>query len=693
MADDAWQQSEPSLHDGGLTVFSGASFALTDAVGDMRAEPHGFFVADRRVLQRLRVRVQDHDMVVLRTGLHDDDEAQVVRRLQPHWGAAVLPPLLLSTTLTVRPAALTLTLLLRNSSGVDRSVEWRLEVGADFADIFAVKEGRVEPPPAQPALVVVDGRIEIEGDGLTTVVNARDDAVEVTADGLREVLVLPPRATVERVVDVEARRGDRPAAEPLTAASRSLHRPQLSTRSDDLTAAFAHAFDDLEALRIHDPVTGSDTVAAGAPWFMTLFGRDSLLTSIMVAPFDQTLGRQVLTSLARRQGTVVDAASEEEPGRILHETRMSADTSLFEGARTRYYGSTDATPLFVVAAAELVRAGMSLQAAESLMPAVDRALGWIEKYGDLDGDGFVESVRRSDHGLVNQGWKDSWNAVVDRDGSVVDPPIALVEVQAYVYAALRGRAYLARVLDESSGATFDARAARLRSAIDRAYWLPEQRTYALGLAGGRPIETSTSNAGHMLWTGAALPERVPPLAGTLMSRRMRTHWGLRTLAADHPAYDPLGYHTGSIWPHDTALVAWGMARWGLGRAAAELAGGLLRTAAHFGGALPELVSGLDVGDAMSGGAPVRFPTACSPQAWAAASPLLLLRAGLGLELDRPGRVLHLNPAVPDSWLPLTLHQIRSGGERLLVRAKSSGEAQVVGLPEDFEVLRRPLFVD
>jgi len=197
----------------------------------------------------------------------------------------------------------------------------------------------------------------------------------------------------------------------------------------------------------------------------------------------------------------------------------------------------------------------------------------------------------------------------------------------------------------------------------------------------------------MLWTGAALPERVPPLTGTLMSRRMRTHWGLRTLAADHPAYDPLGYHTGSIWPHDTALVAWGMARWGLGRAAAELAGGLLRTAAHFGGALPELVSGLDVGDAMSGGAPVRFPTACSPQAWAAASPLLLLRAGLGLELDRPGRVLHLNPAVPDSWLPLTLHQIRSGGERLLVRAKSSGEAQVVGLPEDFEVLRRPLFVD
>lgn len=693
MAGDAWQQSEPSLHDGGLTIFAGASFALTDALGDMRAEPQGFFVSDRRALHRLRLRVRDHEMVVLRTGLHDDDESQVVRRLRSHVAGPDANPLILSSTLHVRPGALRITLLFRNSGREPRELHWSLAASADFADIFAVKEGRAEGSTSGTTSAVVGGRLELGHGPMTTVVQPQDAGPVVTADGVEEDLVLPPRSTVERVVDVDVLRDGAAAAAPLSSGGHALHRPQLSTRSDVLAAAVAHCFDDLEALRIHDPVTGSDTVAAGAPWFMTLFGRDSLLTSIMAAPFDQSLGLQVLRSLARRQGAVVDALSEEEPGRILHETRMSADVSLFEGHRTRYYGSTDSTPLFVVALGELVRAGLPLGALEELMPAVDRALGWIEKYGDLDGDGYVESVRRSEGGLVNQGWKDSWNAIVDHEGEVVDPPIALIEVQAYVYAALRTRGYLARVLGESSGATFDARARRLRLAIDRDYWLPELGTYALGLAHGRAIRSSTSNAGHMLWTGASLPERVAPLAGTLMSRRLRTHWGLRTLASDHPAYDPLGYHTGSIWPHDTALVAWGLARWGLGRPAAEIATSLLRTASHFGGALPELVSGLDVGDPVAGGGPVRFPTACSPQAWAAASPLLLLRAVLGLELDRPGRTLHVHPSVPESWLPLTLHQIRSGGERLLLRATSPEQAQLVGLSEDVEVVHGPLFVD
>jgi glycogen debranching enzyme len=346
----------------------------------------------------------------------------------------------------------------------------------------------------------------------------------------------------------------------------------------------------------------------------------------------------------------------------------------------------------VIAAAELARNGAPLSAIEELMPAVDGCLGWLSKFGDLDGDGFVESVRRSDGGLVNQGWKDSWNAIVDEQGHVVDPPVTLVEVQAYVYAALRARAYLARVLGESSGATWDARARLLRLAIDGAYWLPELGTYALALTSdGRPLATSTSNAGHLLWTGAALPKRVPALAATLMSRRLRTHWGLRTLASDHPAYDPLGYHTGGIWPHDTALVAWGLSRWGLGRAAAELSSSLVRTSAYFGGGLPELVAGLDATDPISGASPVRFPTACSPQAWAAASPMLLLRAVLGLEVDRPGGQIHVNPHVPDAWLPLTLHQIRTGGERMLVRVLATGKAEVVGPATSVTVHNGPIF--
>jgi glycogen debranching enzyme len=691
MSSDAWQQSEPSLHDGGLTVFAGSSFALTDASGEMRAEPQGFFVADQRALSQLRLSLDEHETVVLRAGLHGDDEAQVVRRVTPASGGSA-PALLLSTTLQVSAGSLQVRLLFRNSDAVERFVSWSLTLAADFADIFAVKEGRVAARAGQHRSRVVADRLELVGDSMTTVVTSRDGAATVSPRGVTEGLRLPPRATVERVVDIEAVPAGRPAAAPAVAVSRRLHRPQLATRSTELATAVDSAFDDIQALRIHDPETGADTLAAGAPWFMTLFGRDSLLTSIMLAPFDQDLGLQVLKSLAQRQGRVVDAVSEEEPGRIVHETRMSADVSLFEGRRTRYYGSTDATPLFVITAAELVRNGLPLPAIHDVMPAVDRCLGWIDKYGDLDGDGFVESVRRSDGGLVNQGWKDSWNAIVDERGAVVDPPVALVEVQAYVYAALRSRAYLARVLDESSGAVWDSRARQLRTAIDRAYWLPGMSTYALALGpDGAPLASSTSNAGHLLWTGAALPERAAPLAATLMSRRLRTHWGIRTLAADHAAYDPLGYHIGSVWPHDTALIAWGLSRWGFGRAAAETSAGLVRAAAYFGGTLPELMSGLDASDPVAGGSPVRFPTACSPQAWAAAAPLLALRAVLGLEVDRPNRTVHLNPHVPDAWLPLTLHQIRSGGERLLVRAGASGHAEVVGLPPDSRVERRPLF--
>lgn len=682
------------MHDGGLTIFSGSTFALTDAVGDMRVEPQGFFVADQRALNRLRLSVEEHQTVVLRAGLHGDDQALVIRRAKPV-ASEMAPSVLVSTTLAVDAGSLQVRLMFRNSDADERFVPWTLSLDADFANIFAVKEGRVPSTPGRRHVRLLGGRLELVGPTMTTVVTTRDGTATVSARGVSEGLVLGGRSTVERIVDVEVVHDDgRPAACRLDPASRRLGRPQLATRSADLATAVDKGLEDIEALRIHDRVTGSDTLAAGAPWFMTLFGRDSLITSIMAAPFDQHLGLQVLRSLASRQGKAVDVASEEEPGRILHETRMSADVSLFEDHRTTYYGSTDSTPLFVITAAELVRNGLATSAIEELMPAVDGCLSWIDKYGDIDGDGFVESVRRSAGGLVNQGWKDSWNAIVDHEGRIVEPPVSLVEVQAYVYAALRGRAYLARALGESSGAPWESRARRLRAAIDKAFWLPEQGTYALALTStGTPVASSTSNAGHMLWTGAALPQRVGPLAATLMARRLRTHWGVRTLASDHPAYDPLGYHTGSVWPHDTALIAWGLSRWGFGRAAEEISASLLRTASYFGGTLPELVAGLDASDPMAGVSPVRFPTACSPQAWAAASPLLVLRTVLGLEVDRPNGVVHLHPHVPDAWLPLTLHQIRSGGERFLVRAVSSGQAQVIGLPSGFTVERGPVFVD
>jgi glycogen debranching enzyme len=690
-AGSAWQQAEPVRHQGGLTVFRGSTFVLCDASGELVAEPDGLFVADRRVLSRLAVGFEGWHVDVLRTTGDGESTAEVLRRAIDPAEPPGTAPLLVSTRLEVGPGELAVRLLLRNGSPLPRTVRLSLLAAADFADIFAVKEGRAAGLEHHEA-ELVGTRLLIRGPTTTTVLDLGPDPVQAVPSGFRDDVVLRPRSTYERTLVVTAHVEGDQLGDEVSAHARPLRRPRVSTRHEPLRAALRRGADDLDALRVHDEQTGGSTVAAGAPWFMTLFGRDALLTALMCAAWDQRVGLDVLRSLAARQGRIVDARSEEEPGRILHETRMTTGTSLFEGDRGTYFGSTDATPLFVVLLGELVRCGLDPQLAVPLVPAADACLGWLEEYGDIDGDGFVESVRRSDHGLLNQGWKDSWNAIVDAGGEVVGPPVRLVEVQAYWYAALRARAELARTLGEGDGAALDARAAELQRRIDERFWLARLGSYALALGpDGGALPTSASNAGHMLWTGCALPQRAHRLGATLVGRSMRTHWGLRTLSADNPAYDPLGYHTGSVWPHDTALVAWGLARYGLGRLGRELCGGLVRASAHFGGALPELIAGFEASDPVGGGTPVRFPTACSPQAWAAASPLLLLRAVLGLEADVPRRRLRVTAQVPDEWLPLTVHGLSDGPlHRLVVRAGHDG-VRLDGLPDGFEVVRGPLY--
>jgi glycogen debranching enzyme len=689
-----WDRLEPASLGGALTLLDGASFALTDALGEIRGDPQGFFVADRRVLSKLRLRVDDRQLMPLRVTRNSESDVTVVRRAMPLADEHAIPPLLLSWRLSVTPHALRVILLVRNTANETRRAGWRVRLDGDFADIFAVKEGRVEPDPTRSRVTASPGRWKLEGEAASVVALAPGAHVRIDEEGFAEDLVLGPRQTAEReILLTVVTRGSRTAQRAADPRSSRVRRAQMWTPSQDLRAAVSRSARDLASLRIWDPLTGSDTIAAGAPWFMTLFGRDSLLTAIMTAGWDQSLIGDVLRSLAARQGAVVDPVSEEEPGRILHETRMVAGSALFSGDRNRYYGSSDATPLFVVALGEAVRQGLPRDASIALLDAADRCLEWVDEYGDIDGDGFVESAPRGPGGLVNQGWKDSWNAVVDAHGGIVPPPYALIEVQAYLYAAYEARAYLADVLELGDGATWRDRAAALRRRIDEAYWQESLRTYAFALGPDKqPLVSSTSNAGHMLWTGAALPQRVAPLARTLMSRSLRTHWGMRTLASDHPAFDAFGYHLGSVWPHDTALIAWGLARWGVRNAAADVARSLIRTSTYFGGALPELVAGVEVGDVIGGSEPLPFPTACQPQAWAAAAPVLVLRSVLGLEVDLPRRTVHLNACVPDEWMPLTLHQVAVGPLRLTVRATDEGTT-VAGLPDDVTVVHRPWFAD
>jgi glycogen debranching enzyme len=455
--------------------------------------------------------------------------------------------------------------------------------------------------------------------------------------------------------------------------------PQLRSRSSTLDRAITTAIDDLGALRIFDPEhVDRLVVAAGAPWYMALFGRDSLLASWMALPFNQDLAAGVLAELASMQGARSEALTEEQPGRILHEVRFDRlGSRMFAGTNT-YYGTIDATPLFVMLAAELARWTGVTERLVGLMPAVDRAIGWIEQFGDRDGDGFVEYLRANADGLEHQGWKDSWDGIRHADGSIAVPPIALCEVQGYVYAAYRGRAALARALGEGEGAarSFDDRADHLRRRFDEAFWLEREGHYAIGLDGDkRPIASMTSNVGHLLWCGIVADDRAVQLAGRLSSPAMFTGWGLRTLASDSPAYNPLSYHCGSVWPHDTAIAVAGLSRYGLDAEAQAIGRALIDAAATAGGRLPELFGGFDRGDI---GAPVPYPGACSLQAWASAAPMLLVRAMLGLEPDVPSGRIALRPRLATDVGPMALRGVLIGGH--LVDIEADGDtAEVSGI--------------
>jgi glycogen debranching enzyme len=459
--------------------------------------------------------------------------------------------------------------------------------------------------------------------------------------------------------------------------------PEVDSDPDDFGMAVRRAGQDLGALRIVDPETKLTVPAAGAPWFMTLFGRDSLLTSWMALPVDPSLASGVLRSLARLQGTRVDPATEEEPGRIMHEVRFSAATGLALGGGDVYYGSVDATPLFVMLLGELRRWGLHDDLVEELLPHADRALGWIEEFGDRDGDGYVEYERATARGLANQGWKDSWDAIRFADGRLAEPPIALCEVQAYTYAAYVARAHFAREAgDTATFARYCEKAETLRRRFNEDFWLEDQGTFALGLdAEKRPIDAVASNAGHCLWAGISEPGHAARVAARLLAPDMFSGWGVRTLATSMAAYNPVSYHNGSVWPHDNALCAAGLARYGHLDAAHRIIEGQLAVAVDSGGQLPELFAGFD---RAAIGVPAAYPASCVPQAWAAASPLLWLRTLLGLDPWAPQQRVWLAPVLPPGVRRLRADGIRIGDAKLSVTV--DGDDVDVSLSDGLEVV-------
>ncbi|MET3174745.1 UNVERIFIED_ORG: glycogen debranching enzyme [Arthrobacter sp. UYCu721] len=684
-----------------VTVVEGSSFCISARSGDIIAdgETNGAFYQDTRVVSRWILRINGAIREPLVAQRPNSYEATFVGRAQ--WpGGRFDSPLIVRQVRHIGPG-LQDDITLENYSAEAVDCEIELLVDADQADLFDVKGGRT-PQGARVSRKVSDGGLLIEAvrNGQRRGSAIRAAGAEVSTDMLRFRATIPARGEWSTsVIVVPLINGQGPAA-PFTeegqprgrvGVQRQLawegHIPRIHVADGKFEETLRRSQSDLGSLRIFDAEhPDRAAVAAGAPWFMALFGRDSLLSSYMSLLVDPTLAAGTLQTLATLQGTKVDLDSEEQPGRIPHEVRLGVTAGLSLGG-TAYYGTVDATPLFVSLLGEVSRWGLAEDIIDSLIPHADRALDWIEKYGDRDGDGFVEYLRPNQHGLLNQGWKDSWDGINFADGRIAEPPTALCEVQGYVYSTYVGRSLLARWAgDTETEHHWAVRAAALKAAFNEKFWLPDRGYFAIALDKDKtPVDACTSNMGHCLWVGIVDEDKAPSVAERLMSPELFTGWGIRTLASDMGAYNPVSYHNGSVWPHDTALVATGLMRYGFVDEAMKIASGILDAAEHFDGRLPELFCGFDRSEFHG---PVPYPTACSPQAWAAAAPIQLARILLRFDPDFTRNVVHLAPILPPEIGDFRAENVLLGTSRVAISARGR-EGRIDGLPAGLKLLKEP----
>jgi len=675
---------------GGLVqILDGNTFVVSDSRGDIEAsltDPTGLFSFDSRFLSTWILTVDGQRL----NPLSVDDLQYFESRffLVPGTGTVYVDAKLS----VIRRRAVgdgfheELTILNHDEKPVDLKV--RIDAASDFADLFEVKDA-LEKKGRYYARVD-KGRLllgyEREAFGRQTAISATAPA-KLDKKGLTFAVHIEPHGSWTTDLDVvtaagagghygrpKYERGERRAQPNM---ERSLERwlkdaPRLESDSDPLKVTYRRSLVDLAALRFTPPVSGGHSLpAAGLPWFMTMFGRDSIFTSLQALPFTPELAATTLHALGDWQGSRIDDFRDEDPGRILHELRYGEMTAFEERPHSPYYGAADATPLYVVLLDEYERWTGDRRLVRELEREARAALAWIDDYADLMGNGYIWYQRRNEEtGLENQCWKDSWDSISYRDGRIPGFPRATCELQGYAYDAKMRGARLARDIwkDPAFADELERQAADLKRRFNRDFWVEDGEYFALALDNERKqVDSLTSNNGHLLWSGIIDKAKAKKVAAHLMGPRLFSGWGVRTLAEGEGRYNPIGYHVGTVWPFDCSFIAWGLRRYGFKEEAAQIAAGILDAAEFFAGRLPEAFGGYERGVTKY---PVQYPTACSPQAWSTGAPLLLLRTMLGLE--PVGDHLIVDPELPASIGLLALLDIPGRWGRVDAFARGPG---------------------
>ena len=679
------------------------SFAVFDHNGDalsVPGRPEGIFHRDTRHLSQLYLTIGGQRPLLLSSSMRADNAMLTCDLTNPDFFDAPGKIALLHDLIHVRRSRFLWQgtcferLAVRNFDQVPHHISLAIWFASDFADLFEVRGSHRPRRGAQHPPLITGGEVHLAYTGLDderreTVLRFDPEPTRLTANQATFEIEMQPGQTVSVFIEVHCGPADnRPSGRGNF--FRALRDSRRALRSNTSHAAGVTSSNEVFDETVHRSLADLYMLVtstadgpypyAGIPWFSTAFGRDALITAMETLWVDPTIALGVLKHLAALQARELDPVSEAEPGKILHEARSGEMAKLGEVPFGRYYGSVDATPLFVMLAGAYLERTGDLEAVRSVWPNIEAALDWIDKFGDRDGDGFIEYGGGRPGGLANQGWKDSHDSVFHSDGKLAGGPIALVEVQAYVYGAFRAASQISRQLGYADlAAELLQRSRVLRDNFDAAFFDEELGTYVLALDGSKkPCRVKTSNAGHALYTGIAHPERAASVVAALMAPTSYSGWGVRTLATTEARYNPMSYHNGSVWPHDNAMIAAGFAQYGFRRQAARIFEGLFAASAHADlRRLPELFCGFP---RKSGQSPTSYPVACSPQAWAAAVPFSLLRSCLGMVFDPSTAEVSFDHAVLPGFVDeLVLQKLTVGEGMLDVAVRRAGPETAINV--------------